>query len=111
MSITETTQATVPDDQLKESYTHHSDWVYIKVAIILAVLTAIEVSTYYFEDEYGAFFLPVLLGLMVIKFVMVLLYFMHLKYDAKIFSRLFYAGLFLALAVYIGALAAFQFFG
>jgi len=48
--------------------------------------------------------------LMVIKFVIVVSYFMHLKFDNKIFSYLFYAGLLLAVAVYCGFLATFKFF-
>ena len=53
---------------------------------------------------------PVLLILMAIKFVSVVSVFMHLKFDNKIFSWCFYAGLILALAVYIATLATFQFF-
>jgi cytochrome c oxidase subunit 4 len=37
-------------------------------------------------------------------------YFMHLKFDNKIFTYLFYSGLLLAIAVYVGALATFKFF-
>jgi cytochrome c oxidase subunit 4 len=85
-----------------------SDLGYVKVAIFLAVLTALEVSTYYFD--FGPFFIPVLLILMVIKFVTVVSYFMHLKFDKRLYSFMFYAGLGLALMVYIGTLATFQFF-
>ena len=81
---------------------------YIVIALILAAITALEVSTYYVD--FGPLFLPSLLIMMVIKFVMVVSYFMHLKFDNKIFSWLFYAGLFLAIGVYITALATFQFF-
>jgi cytochrome c oxidase subunit 4 len=52
----------------------------------------------------------VLLILMAIKFVLVVLFFMHLKFDAKIFGRLFWAGFFLAVGVYCTALATFKFF-
>ena len=85
-----------------------SDKQYIVIAIILAVLTAIEVSTYYVD--FGPLFMPTLLVLMVVKFVIVVSYFMHLKFDNKLFSWLFYSGLFLAIAVYVGALATFKFF-
>ena len=51
-----------------------------------------------------------LLILMVIKFVMVVSYFMHLKFDNPLFSWLFYAGLLLAVGVYVAALATFEFF-
>jgi cytochrome c oxidase subunit 4 len=48
--------------------------------------------------------------MMVIKFVMVVSYFMHLKFESRIFSFLFYTGLALALFVYFVALATFKFF-
>jgi cytochrome c oxidase subunit 4 len=47
---------------------------------------------------------------MIVKFVIVVSYFMHLKFDNKLFSYLFYSGLILAIAVYAGALATFKFF-
>ena len=85
-----------------------TDAGYIKIALILAAITALEVSTYYVD--FGPLFMPALLGMMVIKFVMVVSYFMHLKFDSKIFSFLFYVGLGLALFVYFVALATFKFF-
>lgn len=101
--------------ELHEAETHDdaeahglSDLGYVKVAIFLAVLTALEVSTYYFD--FGPFFIPVLLILMAIKFVTVVSYFMHLKFDNRMYSFMFYAGLGLALIVYLGTLATFQFF-
>jgi cytochrome c oxidase subunit 4 len=47
---------------------------------------------------------------MTIKFFMILLIFMHLKWDSKLFSAMFYIGLGLAVSVYIVALLTFQFF-
>ena len=85
-----------------------SDKQYIVIALILAALTAIEVSTYYID--FGPLFMPTLFVLMIVKFVIVVSYFMHLKFDNKLFSWLFYSGLILAIAVYVGALATFKFF-
>ena len=85
-----------------------SDAGYIRIAVILAAITGLEVSTYYVD--FGVLFLPALLIMMVIKFVMVVSYFMHLKFDNKIFSFLFYAGLVLAIGVYAAFLATFKFF-
>ena len=85
-----------------------SDAGYIKIALILAAITALEVSTYYVD--FGPLFMPSLLIMMVVKFVMVVSYFMHLKFDSRIFSFMFYTGLGLALFVYITALATFKFF-
>ena len=85
-----------------------TDGGYIKVAIILAVITALELSTYYVD--FGPFFMPSLMIMMVAKFIIVVSYFMHLKFDNKLFSFMFYAGLVLALGCYFAALATFQFF-
>ena len=85
-----------------------SDAGYIKIALILAAITALEVSTYYVD--FGPLFMPSLIIMMVVKFFMVVSYFMHLKFDSKIFGFLFYTGLVLALGVYIAALATFKFF-
>jgi cytochrome c oxidase subunit 4 len=87
-----------------------SDLGYVKVAIFLAVITAIEVGISYMVDDLGTLFLPLLLGLMLLKFFMVILYFMHLKFDSKLFSMMFYIGLGLAVGVYGVALMTFKFF-
>ena len=76
---------------------------------ILAVITALEVTLSYVDV--GAMFLPALLILMAAKFLIVVSYFMHLKFDNRMFSFLFYMGLVLAVFVYIVALATFHFFG
>ena len=88
--------------------THFSDKQYVIVALVLAGITALEVTLSYVDI--GAWFLPLLLILMVIKFFAVVMYFMHLKFDNRIFSVLFYMGLFLAVGVYIAALMTFHFF-
>ena len=85
-----------------------SDAGYIRIALILAAITALEVSTYYVD--FGPLFMPALLTMMVVKFLMVVSYFMHLKFDNRLFGFLFYVGLGLALFVYIAALATFKFF-
>jgi cytochrome c oxidase subunit 4 len=81
---------------------------YIVVALILAVITAAEVSLTYMDI--GPIFIPALLILMAVKFFMVVSYFMHLKFDKRIFSVLFYMGLGLAVFVYVVALTTFHFF-
>jgi len=85
-----------------------TDNYFIKIALILAVFTALETSTYWID--FGAFATPLLLILMSIKFLMIVMYFMHLKFDNKLFSVMFSIGLGLALFVYTVALFTFQFF-
>ena len=104
---TTTEQATEHDHA--DAHDHAmTDAKYIRIALILAAITALEVSTYYVD--FGPLFLPSLLIMMVIKFVMVVSYFMHLKFDSKVFSLMFYTGLGLAVSVYAVALATFKFF-
>jgi cytochrome c oxidase subunit IV len=88
--------------------THKSTTFYVKVALVLAAMTAVETSTYWWN--YGPFFMPVLLTFMILKFFTVVSLFMHLKYDNRLFALLFYTGLFLAVAVYVAALATFKLF-
>ncbi|MEO5902113.1 MAG: cytochrome C oxidase subunit IV family protein [Ilumatobacteraceae bacterium] len=87
---------------------HKTTAFYVKVALVLAVMTAAETSTYWVD--FGKLFMPVLLILMVAKFFTVVSLFMHLKYDNRLFALLFYMGLFLAVAVYVAALATFKLF-
>ena len=88
---------------------HPSDFTYIKVALILAVMTTLEVLTYPFD--FGHFAVPLLLILMTLKFGTVVAYFMHLKFDSIMFRRLFIAGIITAVVVYSAALTMFHFWG
>jgi cytochrome c oxidase subunit 4 len=99
----------VVDNPEEEHYVeHHSDAFYVKIAVILALITGLEVALSY--NHIGVLFLPVLLTLMAIKFVMVVLFFMHLRFDSKWFNFAFWTGVILAIGVYSGALATFKFF-
>lgn len=91
-------------------HAHPSDRSYVGIALILAIITAAEVATFYLEEELGSWLIPALLVMMVVKFAMVAGWFMHLRFDSNLFTRLFVSGLVLALAVYIGTLAAFEYF-
>ena len=87
---------------------HKPDSFYVKIALILAVITGLEVALSY--SDIGPLFLPVLFILMAIKFVMVAMFFMHLKFDSRWFNVAFWTGLFLAIFVYFVAMATFEFF-
>ena len=85
-----------------------TDRGYVVVALILAAMTAAEVTLSYIDV--GPLFLPALLILMALKFFIVVSFFMHLKFDNKIFTVMFYSGLGLAIFVYCLALLTFKFF-
>jgi cytochrome c oxidase subunit 4 len=99
-----------PHHQAHE-HEHPSDAKYLVVAVILAVITAVEVSTYFFEDLSTAALLILLMPMMIAKFVIVCGWFMHLRYDNPQFRRVFVFGLVLAVAVYMAALTSMQLFG
>ena len=107
-TATEHNTSTEHADEHADEHHGASDKQYIVIALILAALTAIEVSTYYVD--FGPLFMPTLFVLMTVKFIVVASYFMHLKFDNKLFSYLFYTGLILAVTVYAGALSTFKFF-
>ena len=65
---------------------------YIKIGSILAVITAVEVGIYYVEAIEDAL-VPILIVLSALKFSLVVMWFMHLKFDSRVFSWLLAGGL------------------
>ncbi len=88
---------------------HHTDLFYVKVFLVLAVITGIEVALSY-ADLGTEIFLLLMFIAMSTKFYIVTAHFMHLKTDNKLLTRLFYAGLILALGVYMVFLTSMQLF-
>lgn len=91
-------------------HTHPSDMVYVRVALFLAAVTALEVLLSYKNvgGEHGT--IAFLLVLAAIKFGTVVAYFMHLKFDHPWFRRLFVTGLVLAVGVYVAYLSTLHVF-
>ena len=79
---------------------HPGENFYIKVAIVLTIITVVEVIIYYIEG-FRDFLVPALIILSCIKFGAVISYFRHLKFDNKLFAWMFGAGLAISLAVMI----------
>jgi len=90
-----------------EAAHHPTDRKYVEIALILAAITAAEVATYFVD--LGNVAAPLLIVMMVVKFAMVAAWFMHLRFDSRLFRRLFVAGIITAVAVYIAALTMFEF--
>ncbi len=97
-----------PDHEAHQAQ-HPSDRKYVMIALILAVITAAEVSTYFLDDPSTTLLVATLFPMMIAKFAIVCGYFMHLRYDNPLFRRVFVFGLVLAIAVYTAALSAMQF--
>src|SRR5436190_12389990 len=96
-----------PHDERGAHGNHPSDITYIWLALILSALTGIEVSVSY-ASGLGVSGNPILLILAVMKFSIVVLFFMHLRFDSRVFRYLFVGGLFLALGVYVAVLRMFH---
>jgi cytochrome c oxidase subunit 4 len=91
-------------DELK-SHPHPN---YVGVFIVLAVLTAIEVGVTYLPFmSIPNVRVAVLVPLAILKAVLVALYYMHLKFDRKIFSILFGMGVLMALALIVSLIVIF----
>jgi len=73
------------------------------IGIILILVTVIEVSAYMFASTFGAFGTPVVVIVSAAKFILVVMFYMHLKYDSPVFSGIFIFPMTLAVLV-IGGL-------
>jgi cytochrome c oxidase subunit 4 len=97
-----------PHHQSRE-HAHPSDRDYYVVAAVLGVLTAVEVSTYFFNNLSTTVLVVWLFPLMIFKFAIVCGWFMHLRYDNPLFRRVFVFGLTLAVIVYCVMLTVMNF--
>ncbi|MEX0833703.1 MAG: cytochrome C oxidase subunit IV family protein [Actinomycetota bacterium] len=88
---------------------HPSVATYIKVAAVLAAITGLEVAIYYLESI-RSLLVPLLFGFSAIKFSLVVLFFMHLKFDSRDYARVFVTGLAVAATVYTVVLVTFGVF-
>lgn len=109
--------ATVTTTEHEEGHAHPTDQVFVKTALILTVITAVEVAWSYLPMWDGATGMKSvleiggLLIMMMVKFFIVANVFMHLKYDKPLLGRTFYFGFVIAVLVYVAALATFEIFG
>jgi cytochrome c oxidase subunit 4 len=78
---------------------HPSAWEYIRIGAVLAVITLGEVAIYYTGIAHNLLVTAIIV-LGVLKFSLVVLWFMHLKFDNRLFSTLFLMGLVAALALF-----------
>jgi cytochrome c oxidase subunit 4 len=98
---------------------HPTPLTYVKVAITLSALTAAEFGIFYIS-WIGHAIIPILTLLSAAKFVLVAMFYMHLRYDrvaigifgknVPIFSLLFVAGLVVASGVVFALMGLLAFF-
>ena len=90
-----------------EHGSHASPGFYWAIGGILTVITAVEVAIFYIPALSGAL-VPLLLTLSAAKFILVVMFFMHLKFDSKVFTGLFLSGLVLATFMTVALIVLFQ---
>ena len=89
---------------------HATTKTYVNVAIVLAIITAIEVATLYVPGIPNSLLVISLLGMSVVKFVLVVGFFMHLRYDHNIMRSLFIGPLIIAICIILALMALFSAF-
>jgi cytochrome c oxidase subunit 4 len=90
---------------------HPTPRQYVLIAVVLVIITALEVAASYLDGDINSNLLIVVLAVMAgVKFFLVVAWYMHLRTDLRIFRRMFITGLLLAGAVYMIALSTLHIF-
>jgi cytochrome c oxidase subunit 4 len=94
------------------SHTRHpSTREYVRIAIILGVVTAAEVAIYYIDWVHeNDLLIPLLFLFSMIKFSLVVLWFMHLRFDSRTYARFFVMGVAGAVTLFLVVLLIFRTF-
>lgn len=79
---------------------------YLIIAAVLAVITAVEIAVFYIT-WLVRFLVPILVVLSAAKFSLVVMFFMHLRFDSRVFTGLFVGPLALAIAIVLALMALF----
>ena len=87
---------------------HASTKTYVQVAVVLALITAVEVTTLYIPGIPNSLLVTSLLVMSVVKFVLVVGFFMHLRYDHNIMRSLFIGPLIIAICIILALMALFS---
>ena len=91
-----------------EQHVHPSPKQYWQIAVLLGALTAVEVGIFYLNQalDLGAINAVLLIGLAIMKFVIVVGWYMHLRFEKSTLNRFFTAGFVLAGSLYLVVLSA-----
>lgn len=91
-----------------EGGAHPGPRTYALIALVLSIITLVEFGAFYVEElrEFGVY-MPLLIVLSAIKFALVAMFYMHLKFDHPVFARLLVCGLMLGAFVLITLLGLF----
>ncbi|HEX6588238.1 MAG TPA: cytochrome C oxidase subunit IV family protein [Longimicrobiales bacterium] len=88
---------------------HASVKTYVWIGLILTAITAAEVAIFYIPAIADtAWLAPVLIAMSATKFALVVMFYMHLKFDHKLFSLSFFAPMALAVTVVVSLFLLFK---
>ena len=87
---------------------HASVRFYWMIGIVLAIITAVEVAVFYIP-ALEVVLVPVLLVLSAAKFVLVVMFFMHLRFDSLVLTGVFLAGLVLAAFLVVSLIVLYHY--
>ena len=87
---------------------HPGPMTYAKVAVVLTLVTMLEVWVFYMPAA-RPMLVPILLVLSGIKFTLVVMFYMHLKYDHPAFRRVLVGGVLMAFGIFLWVLALFSY--
>jgi len=82
------------------THAHPTAKKYLGIAIILTIITVIEVAIFYIPSM-KSMLVPSLLTLSALKFALVAMFYMHLKQDHRLFSGVFVFPLIIAAVVIV----------
>ena len=106
-----------PDHKTASSTAHSTEHegssvgFYIFIALILGVITYVEFALVEHKETWfaalsGPLILALLIGLSVVKFIMVVMFFMHLKGDDRTFTGFFSSGMVIAVGTQYAVITA-----
>lgn len=98
------------DSAQEAQHRHPGTGTYLAVAAVLLIITIVEVGVFY-VPAFKPVLAPVLLTLSALKFSLVVMFYMHLKFDSPLFRLVFTLPLLLALGVSIALMFLFGAFG
>ena len=91
------------------AHAHPTGATYLKIFVILSLITIVEVWAYYIPSLVASpLFNPALIAMSAAKFLIVVLFYMHLKFDHKLFRVLFAGPMIIAGATITALLFLFK---
>jgi cytochrome c oxidase subunit 4 len=92
-----------------QEHAHPGAKEYLAIAVVLTVITALEVAIFYIP-QMKPVLVPSLLTLSALKFSLVAMFYMHLKFDHRLFSWLFVVPMAIAAIVIVALMKLFGVF-